>query len=260
MHVALRFAYDGSRFPAGYARQPGGGSVEDALMAALAGEGLVAGSWRTGSRTDKGVSAAENVAACELERPHLRGLVPATCAALPDGVWLTGAAALSSDWTPRHAQRRTYGYLSPDGGGSLRAMRDAARLFVGRHDMRAFARVDGRDPVRTVERFTVYRRDGWLRFTVTGPSFLWNQVRRMVGATLAVGTGALTPADIASGLASGTAPRRVPLAPAEGLWLQRVQYRPAVRWAPEAGSPGGSLVAWRQRQIVAAEVAAALRP
>src|SRR5687767_15201226 len=51
LHVALRFAYDGEAFDS-YARMPGRYTVEDSLMAALASEGYVEGSFKTGSRTD----------------------------------------------------------------------------------------------------------------------------------------------------------------------------------------------------------------
>ncbi len=109
LHVALRIAYDGSRFEA-YARDPTAQTVEDALIRALQEEGLVEGSFRTGSRTDAGVSALENVCKVTLERAHLKGLVPALQRNLPLGLWVTGAAPVDAKWNPRHAKRRHYRY------------------------------------------------------------------------------------------------------------------------------------------------------
>lgn len=234
--VALRFAYDGSAFDA-YARNPGTDTVEAALLAALAAEGLVAGSFRSGSRTDAGVSAAENVARAEIARPHLRGLVPALQARLPPGVWMTGAACVAPGWNPRHAVSRTYRLLHPAAGEDVVRMQEAAQRFLGEHDVSAFARVEaGRSPRRTVLAFAVARAaDGWA-FTVTGESFLWNQVRRMVGAVLAVGAGKAEAADIDAALGNGRPHKAFGLAPAEGLVLQRVRYR-GLRWEGEAGRP-----------------------
>lgn len=240
--VALRLAYDGGRFDS-YARMPGRDTVEDALLAALRHEGYVEGTFRTGSRTDAGVSALENVCRVTLERPHLAGLVPAVQRHLPDGLWMTAAAEVPATWNPRHARRRRYRYFAFDRGEQLAPMRHAAAAFVGRHDMRAFARLEeGRDPQRNVFAFGVEPGpDGW-EFAVEGDGFLWNQVRRMVGATLAVGRGDAPPEAIAHSLRSGTPHPRFRLVAAEGLVLERVEYD-GLAWDPAAGRLGPQLVA-----------------
>ncbi len=235
MRIALRFAYDG-RF-AGYARQPEGGTVEDHLLAALAKEGLVAGSWRAGSRTDKGVCAAMNVAACTLDRPHLKGLVPAVQRHLPQGIWCTGAAAVADDFDPRRAHARTYAYHAPAGGENLQAMQAACQAFVGKHDMRAFARPEERDPQRTVLAMDVAADAGWWVFRVRGHAFLWNQVRRMVHATLQVGAGRAAVDDVVQALRSGKAHPSFGIAAPGGLLLQSVEYD--IAWDPAAGTPLG---------------------
>lgn len=250
--VALRFAYDGPSFPRGYARQPEGGTVEDALIAALRKQGYVDGSWKTGSRTDRGVSAAQNVAACTLDRPHLDGLVPALNAVLPDGVWATGAARVEPDWNPRHHAVRTYTYHAPRGDEELALMQDAAAAFVGRHDLSGFAKVEPhRNPVRDIDTCTVAADgDAWV-FTVASPGFLWNQVRRMVDALLQVGTGRLSRSDIEAALASGAQHPRMDLAPAEGLLLASVRYEPEPKWDDDAGTlPAKHLErAWQAAQV-----------
>lgn len=236
MDIALRFAYDGAAFPRGYARQPEGGTVEDALLAALREEGYVAGSWRTGSRTDKGVSALENVARCGVERPHLKGLLPALQAHLPDGVWVTGAAPVATDWNPRHHGLRTYLYIAPPRGERKPRMDKACRAFVGTHDLSAFARVDGgRDPERTIEAFAVAATGGTWLFQCASKGFLWNQVRRMVDAVLAVGRGEAKVKDIHASLRSGEPHPAFRLAPPDGLVLESVRYDPDPKWVEAAG-------------------------
>ncbi|MEA3189902.1 MAG: tRNA pseudouridine38-40 synthase [Thermoplasmata archaeon] len=239
--AALRLAYDGGRFDS-YARMPGRDTVEDALLAALHPEGYVEGTFRTGSRTDAGVSALENCCRATFDRPHLQGLVPAVQRNLPDGLWVTAATEVPDTWNPRHARRRRYRYFAFDRGEALAPMQQAAAAFVGRHDMRAFARLEeGRDPQRNVFAFEVAAGpDGW-EFAAEGDGFLWNQVRRMVGATLAVGRGEAPPEAIAASLASGTPHPRFRLVAAEGLVLEQVAYD-GLAWDPKAGRLGPQLV------------------
>lgn len=251
--VALRIAYDGSRFAA-YARNPAGGTVEDALLAALRQEGLVEGSFKTGSRTDAGVSALENVCRAQLRRKTLRGLVPALQKLVPDGLWVTGAAEVGPGFNPRHARRRRYRYVAALRGEDLARVAAACQAFVGRHDMRGFARMEeGRDPVRNVFAFQVEPltpasgapldgagRPRLARFAVEGDGFLWNQVRRMVSAALAVGRGEAEVADIEATLETGKPHKRFRVAAVEGLLLERVEYD-NVRWSQEAGALGRQL-------------------
>jgi tRNA pseudouridine38-40 synthase len=235
--VALRIAYDGACFDA-YARDPEKDTVENRLIEALRHEGYVEDSFRTGSRTDAGVSALENVCKASLDRPHLRGLVPALQRHVGMGLWVTGAAAAAEGWNPRHARRRHYRYHAFQRGEDLAAMRKACAAFVGRNDVRAFARLEeGRNPERNVFAFTVEDEDGAWVFRVEGDGFLWNQVRRMVAAALAIGRGDAALHDIQDSLRRGKAHPQFRLAAAEGLVLERVEYDGLV-WDLEAGRLG----------------------
>jgi len=239
--VALRIAYDGRRFDS-YARDPSFSTVEGHLIAALRHEGYVEGSFKTGSRTDAGVSALENVCRAIVEREHLRGLVPALQRHLPEGMWVTAAARVTPEWNPRHARRRHYRYHALPRDEDVAAMQQACAVFVGRHDMRAFAKMEeGRNPERNVFAFSVEASDGVWVFRVEGDGFLWNQVRRMVSAVLCVGRGDAGVADIESGLRTGKAHPRFRLVSANGLMLERIEFD-ALQWDPEAGRLGPHLV------------------
>ncbi len=255
--VALRFAYDGARFDA-YARDPAlASTVEGALMEAAVDEGFVDGSWRTGSRTDAGVSARCNVARMAVQRPHLKGLVPAMNSRLPPGVWVTGASPVHSDWNPRYAQRRTYRYVAPQAGENQAAIERALATFVGEHDMAAFARYEeGRNPRRRIDEATVcttHDHAGWW-FTIAGPNFLWNQVRRMVGAALAVGQGKAAPEDVAASLETGAPHPNFKTAPAAGLLLWDIAYKDGLAWDVEAGGLERAALAqgWQAAKVHAA--------
>jgi tRNA pseudouridine38-40 synthase len=101
----------------------------------------------------------------------------------------------------------------------------AARAFEGRHDFRAFARRAGEAEstivevaacrIATLGEFTLIR--------VVGSHFLWNQVRRMIGALVTVGRGEATADDVANWLAGRSAPPPQ-AAPAAGLFLEAVRY------------------------------------
>jgi tRNA pseudouridine38-40 synthase len=237
-HVALRIAYDGSCFDA-YARNPGLRTVEGALIGALRKEGYVEDSFRTGSRTDAGVSALANVCKATVERETMRGLVPSLQRHCPEGLWVTASAEVVERWNPRHARLRRYRYDAVSRGEDLAAMQDACKPFVGRNDMRAFARMEeGRKPERTLFTFTVEAAlpGGW-SFVVEGDGFLWNQVRRMCGAVLAVGKGNATRKDIEASLKSGKSHPRFKLAAPEGLLLERIEYD-QLDWDGEAGRLG----------------------
>jgi tRNA pseudouridine(38-40) synthase len=170
-------------------------------------------------------------------RPHLRGLVPAVQAGLPAGLWLLGAARVAPGWNPRHAVARHYAYFAADSGQDLARMRAAAQAFLGVHDMHHFARMEPhRAPRREVTRFDVAREEGW-RFDVAGPSFLWNQVRRMVGAVLAVGAGEAAVEDVSRALSGGPRHAAFQVAGPEGLLLIAVDYD-GLTWDDEAGRLG----------------------
>jgi tRNA pseudouridine38-40 synthase len=240
--VALRIAYDGSAFDS-YARQPGRRTTEGSLLGALKHEGYVEGSFKTGSRTDAGVCALENVCRASVRRKTLRGLVPALQKHCPDGLWVTAAAPVAEGWNPRHARRRTYRYEALSRGEDLARLRAACAAFVGRHDMRAFAKMEpGRKPERTV--FACGAEDagdGVWSFRVTGDGFLWNQVRRMASAALAVGRREADVADVQASLRSGKPHNAFGLAPAEGLTLERVEYD-GLEWDPHLGRLGPQLL------------------
>ncbi|KFK38083.1 hypothetical protein AALP_AA3G067300 [Arabis alpina] len=74
-------------------------------------------------------------------------------------------------------------------------MREAANLFIGKHDFSAFAnatREDGvPDPLKTISRFDVIQMESLLQLEVEGSGFLYRQVRNMVALLVQIGKEAL---------------------------------------------------------------------
>lgn len=232
--LLLRLAFDGARFH-GSQRQPDRPTVDGHVLEALDSAGLLADdpAFRAAGRTDRGVSALDHPVALDAVADldtvaralagRTKGILPWAGTQVPDG------------YDPRReAAARTYRYHWPLLDDlDTEAAAEAWRLFEGTHDVSQFARLEaGRRPTRTITRCESWQQGDRLVFQITGESFLWNQVRRMVGACLDVAEGGITLADVEAGL-DGTRLPRQRLAPAEGLVLFRValdvEARPLTR-------------------------------
>ncbi|NXD42571.1 PUSL1 protein, partial [Copsychus sechellarum] len=132
-------------------------------------------------------------------------------------------------------------WAPPGGPLDIPAMRAAAELLLGTHDFSTFRspRSDGaQSPVRTLQQLQLqpgpgllgqHCQHGGLEFwevKVKSKAFLYRQVRRMVGALVAVGRGRLSPRQVRE-LLELRDPRALPpsaTAPPAGLFLAAVEY------------------------------------
>ncbi|XP_068027466.1 tRNA pseudouridine synthase-like 1 isoform X2 [Anomalospiza imberbis] len=142
---------------------------------------------------------------------------------------------------------------APAGGPlDIPAMREASQFLLGTHDFSSFrslhAEAAAQSPVRTLQQLQLQPGPGFLEHhylhrglefwevKVKSRSFLYRQVRRMVGALVAVGQGRLAPAQVRE-LLELRDPRALPphaMAPPAGLFLTRVEYSPADLASPSA--------------------------
>jgi tRNA pseudouridine38-40 synthase len=106
------------------------------------------------------------------------------------------------------------------------AMRQAARIFIGRHDFTAFSALtdDAEDRRRTILRFTVRRSGDRVTCDITGDAFLQHQVRIMVGTLIEVGKGQRPASDIARLLKTRDRLQAGRTAAPHGLALLKVYY------------------------------------
>jgi len=222
MRLALKIAYDGTLFH-GYARQPGIETIEGVLKKKLREIGAIGDgdSLQVASRTDKGVSAAGNVIAFDTQMAA-SSVVNALVHSLR-GIWIVSFAEADSDFNPRHAIKKKYRYYLYNDGIDVNALKEAIRLFVGEHDFSNFARLDGRNPVRKIEKAKV-SGSRVLKIDFEGKSFLWNQVRRMVAAAEKVGRGEISLEEVEQAL-SKKSKRNFGIAPPENLLLVDVAYK-----------------------------------
>ncbi|KAL9825195.1 tRNA pseudouridine synthase-like 1 isoform 2-T2 [Geothlypis trichas] len=136
-------------------------------------------------------------------------------------------------------------WAPPGGPLDIAAMRAAGQLLLGTHDFSTFrsprAGAAAPSPVRTLQLLQLRPGRGLLgqqrlhrglefwEVKVKSKSFLYRQVRRMVGALVAVGQGRMAPGQLRE-LLELRDPRALPphaTAPPQGLFLHSVEYGPA---------------------------------
>jgi tRNA pseudouridine38-40 synthase len=110
---------------------------------------------------------------------------------------------------------------------NVTAMTEAAGLFGGRHDFRAFCDKDEGDSSTLVEvsLSEISCQSELILFRIGASHFLWKMVRRLAGALVEVGRGNFEPRKIAQLLKTPTASVAQWTAPPSGLFLEYVRYK-----------------------------------
>ena len=264
---AFRIGYLAEGF-LGYARQPRGETVEGTLRREILRRGLAPDEermqLRSASRTDRGVHALGNVIA--FNTPWSGPSVARALDAVDPRIFCFGYAPVPPTFQPRRARSRWYRYLLPREGHDPASWRAMATWFLGEHEFASFSRRDrGEGPTRrTVESFRVSVEGPWLLLDVRAPSFLWHQVRKMVGAMEEVAAGRIPGAKVQAAL-RGETRLTVPLADPSRLVLMEVLYD--FRWREGSRSPRahrrfleealaaarlrGTLLGWFQERVLA---------
>jgi tRNA pseudouridine38-40 synthase len=220
MRLAFCVAYLGEHF-FGSQMQASERTVEGEFLAACRRLDLFS-DWREAGfafagRTDRGVHAWGQV--CSLTTGFPERAVNCLNLQLPRDCWCRGYAEVEDTFHPRYAAlSRTYRYYLTDISLDLELMIQAASAFVGTHDFSSFARADGRNPVRKVNRVRIWREKTFIIIEVCGESFLWHMVRGMATLLGEVGAGRANRNDIVR-LLECRGSERVAAAPAEGLIL-----------------------------------------
>jgi tRNA pseudouridine38-40 synthase len=245
----LTIEYDGGPF-VGWQRQKNGRSVQQAIEEAVAAFAREQITLKGAGRTDAGVHALGQVAHLDLVEAWPADTVrDATNAHLrPEPVAILSVEPVTGEFDARFsAVKRHYLYRIVDRRAPLALDRDrvwhvparldadamhaAAQSLVGKHDFTTFraAECQAKSPVKTLDRLDVARRGDEIEVGASARSFLHSQVRSMVGALKKVGEGKWPTAEVTAALAARDRARSGPVAPAQGLYLLRVDYSPAER-------------------------------
>lgn len=219
--IALKFAYDGTRF-FGFQRQPDKVTVEGALVNALLKVGAVESprscGYRSSSRTDRGVSAIGNIVSFQTAFP-IGQICPAINSEIED-VWAYSAVPVPDDFNPRLARQRWYRYHLGRADQDEGLMDEIASRFVGVHDFSGHARRDGRNPMRKIDSIKISRSPMFYLLDFKAESFLWNMVRRIVWMINECSCGRMPMESI--GPEPKRKPNRIGLAPPEYLVLMDI--------------------------------------
>lgn len=249
----LVLEYDG-RFFCGWQRQDNGLSVANFLEQAF--ERLCQQSVTvTGAgRTDKGVHALGQVAHVDLKQPfsayslthglnaHLRELSHIRKWSFSP-LSVLKAEPVSPEFHARFSAKKRLYYYKIINRSSMLAlgqglywqyfrtldehlMRAAAAFLHGYHDFKTFQAqgCQSTSSWRTLDKIEIFRHEDLLNITVLAPSFLYHQVRNIVGSLVLVGCGQWSIADFQNIFYKKDRALAGPTAPAYGLYFAKVFY------------------------------------
>jgi tRNA pseudouridine38-40 synthase len=245
----LVIAYDGTAYQGWQVQKIGTGvqeKIETALGKIFPGVKRI----HSSSRTDTGVHAIGMVAhveipAAEFKMPAGR-LALALNALLPEDIRVLTATRAPEKFHARFdATGKQYRYsvwnhqaMNPlllkrawhvPKKLDMKAMRAAARLFIGKHDFRCFAGTrsyEMESNVRTLTRCDLKKSGPQLTFIIEGDGFLYKMCRGIVGTLVQVGQGKIQLAQVQEIMASRDRRMAGMTAPAHGLVLWKVFYQP----------------------------------
>lgn len=240
----LTVEYDGSGY-CGFQAQASlptvQGTLERAILA-FSGETLRIAA---AGRTDTGVHATAQTVHVDLTRdwPERTVMNAINAHMIPEAVAVLDCRKVSDDWHARFsATGRGYLYriLNRPAPPALdrkrvwhvkqpldaEAMDRAAQALVGLHDFTTFRDVNcqSASPLKTLDVARVERVGEEVHLVFAARSFLHRQVRSMTGTLVQVGLGRWSVEAVAAALEARDRAACGPVAPADGLYLDRVDY------------------------------------
>jgi len=242
----MTIEYDGTNL-VGWQKQDEGDSAQVFLEKALSGFTHQQIDIFAAGRTDAGVHALGQVAhfdlKTEMDLYHLREAFNAHLREMKAPVSVLEIENVADDFHARFsAKKRAYLYRILNRRAhsvllenrvwhvnfklDVEKMRQAAQFLLGYHDFSAFrgAGCQAPSPFKTLDRLDVVQNGDEIDFYVEAKSFLYHQVRNMVGTLKMVGNGHLKPQDIQTILDSKKREEAGVTAPASGLYLSKIEY------------------------------------
>ncbi len=247
MRYKITVEYDGTNL-VGWQKQKDGPSVQEFLERAINGFSHQTTEVYGAGRTDAGVHALAQVAHFDLDSPlnafKMQESLNALLRKLHAPVAVINTEIVDKNFHARFsAKGRGYIYrlLNRRGATPLRlnrvwhlpfptldiaAMRDGAQYLLGNHDFSSFrgAGCQALSPVKTLDKLDIDMAGDEIIFTVEARSFIYHQVRNMVGTLAEVGSGKLAPEDVKRILEAKDRTKAGISAPACGLYLNKVMY------------------------------------
>ncbi len=240
----ITLEYDGGAF-FGWQRQDDAPSIQQSVEEAIKGFSGEDVRLHVAGRTDAGVHALGQAAhfdlAKETDGNRVREALNFYLKGQP--ISILNAEAVSDEFHARFsAKARHYMYrvinrrpaLALDKARAyhvpralqLEPMQKAAQLLPGEHDFSTFraAGCQSNGPIKTLDSANIERTGDELRFSFSARSFLYHQVRNMVGSLLQVGLGSWRVDDFEAAFNAADRTQGGPTAPSHALYFMRVDY------------------------------------
>ncbi len=254
--TALLVQYDGTGYQGLQRQAHTQETIQERIEAAVRKLGGEEPRFICAGRTDAGVHATGQVIAVDLPaRLEERKIALAMNSLLPADIRVQRARHCGAEFSPRlDATMRSYIYRLATRGAVPPLLRhhvafhpflldeapakEAAGAFAGQWELREWraSTCQAKRTFLTISEACAHPPDlgnarlgedfPYWRFTFRARSFLHHQVRFMVGAIVAVGTGRLALAELKAALAAGTRPAVVKMEEARGLCLAEVEFPP----------------------------------
>ncbi len=226
MRYALKFGYNGIGF-FGYVRQPNLKTVEGEIIKILTGKDIIVNVkqsfFRSASRTDKEVSSLGNVVS--FNSNFNKDQILSSLSDVSEDIIFYGIKKVSDEFNPRYAKNRHYRYYLKDNNLDIESAISTLSIFAGEHDFSNFARVEKeKNPVRTIENIVYFFKEDYLVIDFFAPNFLWNQIRRIISASVKVGQYKIKKEDVKNALYKPDIPVDFNAAKASPLILKDIFY------------------------------------
>jgi len=242
----LIIEYDGSPY-AGWQRQAGQPTIQEAIETALTKMSGVLAPLTAAGRTDAGVHATAQVAHFDLLKnwpvKTINAALNAHLRQVGESIAILGVERVGEEFNARFsALRRHYRYLILNRraapaldakrvwwqprGLDVEKMHQAAQSLIGYHDFTTFraSACQAKSPLRTLERLDVKGEGERIAVHASARSFLHHQVRSMIGSLVEVGLGRWQIGDLEAALQACDRTRCGRVAPAQGLYFVGVDY------------------------------------
>ena len=246
MRYKIIVEYDGTDL-VGWQKQKEGPSVQEYLERAIAGFSHQKVDVFCAGRTDAGVHALAQVAHFDLDTElnefKIRESINAWLRNLEAPVAVVDVEKVQDNFHARFsAKGRGYIYriLNRNAPSPLlknrvwcysfpldvEKMRAGTKFLLGNHDFSSFrgSGCQAKSPIKTLDKLDIYHQGSEVIFEIEARSFLYHQVRNMVGTLVLVGRGKLQPEDVKKILEAKDRTKAGISAPACGLYLNKVWY------------------------------------
>ena len=243
MRFLIKFSYDGTAY-SGFQKQKGLDTIEKRMEEALTKVNNNKKTTITATgRTDKGVHALAQFGHADLDVNITEyKLKRALNSNLPEDIHVTEAIKVSDGFHARYnVKKKEYVYKINIGEYNpiernhvfqynykldIDEMKKAIKVFEGTHDYRAFVteNKEKENCVRTIYKTKINKNKDIIELSFVGDGFLRYQVRNMVGLLIKVGENKISTKDVEKILESKDRTKSGKTAPAEGLYLARIEY------------------------------------